>query len=153
QKDSSLARDRSAFDGWTPLMRLAYARLPIEAASRNALPIANMLLDAGADPNAAGSGDAVHFNVLVGVIGGGEAGQTAHPVSEAFARLLIGRGADPFVPQALYNTSLGEDSTFWLDLLWEESAKRGETHKWTGPAPEALGAEKIPSALAYLLGN
>jgi uncharacterized protein len=87
------------------------------------------------------------------VIGGGEAAQAPHPIAEAFARLLIARGADPFAPQALYNTSLGPDSTFWLDVLWAESARRGETHKWTGPAPDALGGEKIPSALAYLLGN
>lgn len=74
-------------------------------------------------------------------------------MAEPFARLLIERGADPFAPQALYNTSLGADSTFWLDLLWSESAKRGETHKWTGPAPGALGGANIPNALSYLLGN
>src|SRR5581483_2831081 len=141
------------FDGWTPLVRLAYARLPLEAVSANALAIANLLLDAGADPNASWSDSANDFTVLVGVIGGGEGGQAAHPLAEQFARLLIARGADPFAPQALYSTSLGADSTFWLDLLWSESAKRGETHKWTGPAPKELGGDKIPSEVAYLLGN
>jgi uncharacterized protein len=152
-KDRSLANDRDVFDGWTPLLRLAYARLPIEAVTVNALAIADLLLDAGADPNAGWSQKAPEFTPLVGVIGGGEFGQSAHPLAEAFARLLISRGADPFAPQALYNTSLGADSTFWLDLLWSQSQERGETHKWTGPAPDALGGEKIPSALAYLLGN
>lgn len=151
-KDRSLANDRDAFDGWTPLIRLAYARLPIDAVIANALPIANLLLDAGADPNA-GWQKSPEFTALVGIIGEGEFGQSTHPLAESFARLLISRGADPFAPQALYNTSLGPDSTFWLDLLWSESEKRGETHKWTGPAPDALGGEKIPSALAYLLGN
>ena len=151
KKNPGLANDRSVFDGWTPLLRLAYARLPIETA--NVLAIATVLLDAGADPNACWSDEANAFTPLVGVIGGGEADQSAHPMAEAFALLLIARGADPFAPQALYNTSLGRDSTFWLDLLWLESAKRGETHKWTGPAPDALGGEKIPNALAYLLGN
>jgi len=122
---SKVANERSTFDGWTPLVRLAYARLPLEAVSANALAIANLLLDAGADPNASWSDSANDFTVLVGVIGGGEGGQAAHPLAEQFARLLIARGADPFAPQALYNTSLGEDSTFWLDLLWSESAKRG----------------------------
>lgn len=153
RKNPALVHDRSAFDGWTPLLRLAYARLPIEAVSANALAIASILLDSGADPNAAWSDGHNAFTVLVGVIGGGEGGQLAHPDAEAFARLLIARGADPFAPQALYNTSLGADSTFWLELLWSESEKRGETHKWTGPAPEELGGEKTPSALAYLLGN
>jgi uncharacterized protein len=153
RKDPNAVHDRSAFDGWPPLVRLAYARLPIEAVSSNALAIATLLLDAGADPNAGWSDGANDFTVLVGVIGGGEAHQAAHPLAEAFVRLLIARGADPFAPQALYNTSLGPDSTFWLDLLWSESAKRGETHKWTGPSPNELGRERIPSALAYLLGN
>lgn len=153
RKDPRAVHDRSGCDGWTPLVRLAYARLPIEAVANNAFEIANILLDAGADPNAGWSDGANDFNVLVGIIGGGEGAQAAHPLAEAFARLLIARGADPFAPQALYNTSLGPDSTFWLDLLWSESARRGETHKWTGPAPKELGAERCASALAYLLGN
>jgi len=153
RRNPSAVHDRSGFDGWTPLVRLAYARLPIDAVSSNALAIATLLLDAGADPNAGWSDGANDFTVLVGVIGEGEAHQAAHPLAEAFVRLLIARGADPFAPQALYNTSLGPDSTFWLDLLWSESEKRGETHKWTGPSPNELGGERIPSALAYLLGN
>jgi len=152
-KNPGVARDRSGFDGWTPLLRLAYVRLPIDAVSVNALTIATLLLDAGADSDAGWSENAREFTALVGVIGGGEMDQAAHPMAEGFARLLIARGADPFAPQALYNTSLGPDSTFWLDLLWSESEKRGETHKWTGPAPDALGGDRIPSALAYLLGN
>jgi len=153
QKNPALVHHRHPLDGWTPLLRLAYARLPIESASTNALPIATLLLDAGADPNAGWPDRTSEFTALVGVIGGGEGSQSAHPVAETFARLLIARGADPFAGQALYNTSLGPDSTFWLELLWSESAKRGETHKWTGPAPRELGGEEIPSALAYLLGN
>lgn len=152
-KSPSAVHDRSVVDGWTPLVRLAYARLPIEAVSSNTLAITTALLDAGADPNAGWSDGANAFTVLVGVIGGGEGQQTAHPLAEAFVRLLIARGADPFAPQALYNTSLGPDSTFWLELLWSESERRGETHKWTGPSPNELGGEGIPSALAYLLGN
>lgn len=152
-KDPGLANDRSPFDGWTPLVRLAYARLPIEAVAANALAIASLLLDAGADPNGGWSDGINAFTVLVGVIGRGEGGQSEHPAAGAFARLLIARGADPFVPQALYNTLLGPDSTFWLDLLWSESEKRAETYKWTGPAPVELGGDSIPSAVAYLLGN
>jgi ankyrin repeat protein len=150
--NAALACEPSAFDGWTPLLRLAYTRLPIEAVASRALDIATALLDAGADPSA-GWPQHPEFTPLVGVIGGGEHGQETHPVAEAFARLLIARGADPFAPQALYNTSLGADSTFWLDFLWSASAQRGETEKWTGAAPGALGGKEIPSALAYLLGN
>lgn len=152
-RNPALAHDRSSFDGWTPLLRLAYVRLPIDAIAANALAIATLLLDAGADPDPSWSDGTNKFTALVGVIGGGEGGQAAHPMAESFARLLIARGADPFAAQALYNTSLGPDSTFWLDLLWKASERRGEIHKWTGPAPLELGGEKIPNALAYILGN
>jgi uncharacterized protein len=151
RSDRALVNHRSEFDGWTPLVRLAYVRLPAEAATANALEIATLLLDAGADPNGSWSDSVNDFTVLVGVIGDGEAAQAPHPLAEAFARYLISRGADPFAPQALYNTALREDSTFWLDLLWSESEKRGETHKWTGPAPPETGGGKT-NTLDYLLG-
>ncbi len=151
-RDASLVHHRSDFDGWTPLLRLAYTRLPADGMA-NALAIAGLLLDAGADPDAGWSDDNPAFTPLVGVIGAGEAGQSEHPQAQVFADLLIDRGADPMAAQALYNTSLGADSTVWLERLWTASAARGETLKWTGPAPKALGGERSASALAYLLGN
>ncbi|HEX5006244.1 MAG TPA: ankyrin repeat domain-containing protein [Hyphomonadaceae bacterium] len=147
-KDPALARQRHPFDGWTPLARLAYARLPIPAVA-NALPIADLLLDSGADVSLVTPDELNGFTVLTGVIGGGEGGQSAHPQAKAFARLLIARGADPRDGQALYNTSLGEDDTFWLDLLWSESEKRGDTpDRWHEAIPDVLGPP-----LEYLLGN
>jgi ankyrin repeat protein len=147
-QDTRLASDRHPIDGWTPLLRLAYARLPIDAVVQNAIPIATALLDAGADPNAAWSDGTNDFTSLTGVIGGGEASQSPHPQAEVLARLLIARGADPLDGQALYNTSLGADDTFWLDLLWAESEKLGRTAQWREPVPELTGPP-----LDYLLGN
>jgi ankyrin repeat protein len=149
-KDRSLADRPGGPDGWTPLLRLAYTRLPIEALSQNAIEIATLLLDHGANPKASWSDSENAFTVLTGVIGGGEGGQSAHPQAEALARLLIARGADPFDFQALYNTSLGPDSTLWLELLWSGSNNRGETGKWTTAPPSATNAV---SAVDYLLGN
>lgn len=152
-RDSSLANQPGGPDGWTPLLRLAYTRLPVVehgALTQNAIGIATALLDHGADPNAGWSDSQNNFTVLTGVIGGGEGGQTAHPQAEALSRLLIARGADPFDLQALYNTSLGPDSTFWLELLWSESKKRGEAGKWTTASPSALYGL---SPVDYLLGN
>ena len=140
KRDPAAANQPGGPDGWTPLLRLAYTRMPIDALNQNAVKIATALLDHGADPNAAWSDGQNSFTVLTGLIGGGEGGQTAHPQAEALARLVIERGADPFDPQALYNTSLGDDSTAWLDLLWSESNKRGEARKWTTPAPQHLAA-------------
>ncbi|RXT46459.1 hypothetical protein B6S44_27040 [Bosea sp. Tri-44] len=147
-RDAALADKPSGFDGWTPLVRLAFTRLPNEALSRNAVAIAQLLLDHGADPNALFSDGSNHFTPLTGVIGGGEGNQPPHPQAEALARLLIARGADPLNGQALYNSSLGADDTFWLDLLWNETEKRGEAGRWHEPVRE------LPAPpLDYLLGN
>jgi uncharacterized protein len=147
-KDAALADKPSDFDGWTPLLRLAFTRLPNEALSRDAVAIARLLLDHGADPNAFFSDGSNHFTSLTGVIGGGEGNQPPHPQAEALARLLIAHGADPLDGQALYNSSLGADDVIWLDLLWSETEKRGETQRWHEPVRE------LPAPpLDYLLGN
>lgn len=151
--DHGLAQHCSPYDEWTPLLRLGFARLPVAGVGEKALVIARLLLEAGADANASWTDGYNQFTVLTGVIGHGEGRQSTHPEAEALARILIAGGAEPFSPQALYNTSLGPDSPFWLELLWSESALRGETAKWSGPAPAELGGEKCPSALDYLLGN
>ncbi|CAN7254714.1 ankyrin repeat domain-containing protein [Bosea sp. LjRoot237] len=147
-KDAAVANKPSDFDGWMPLVRLAFTRLPNEALSRNAVALAQLLLDHGADPNALFSDGTNHFTPLTGVIGGGEGNQPSHPQAEALARLLIARGADPLNGQALYNSSLGADDITWLDLLWSETEKRGETGRWHEPVRE------LPAPpLDYLLGN
>lgn len=147
-KDVMLADRPSEFDGWTPLVRLAFTRLPNEALSRNGVAIAQLLLDHGANPNALFSDGTNHFTPLTGVIGGGEGNQPAHPQAKALARLLIARGADPLNGQALYNSSLGADDVTWLDLLWSETEKRGEGARWHEPVRE------LPAPpLDYLLGN
>jgi hypothetical protein len=114
--------------------------------------IATALLDHGASPNAAWSDGENPFTVLTGVMGGGEGQQAArtHPQAEALAQLLIARGAEPFDSQGLYNTSLGEDSTLWLELLWSASNERGEAGKWT--APRGSDGKQL-SQMDYLLGN
>jgi ankyrin repeat protein len=147
-KDPSLAKNGGGPDGWTPLLRLAYARLPLEALKENGVAIATALLDHGADPNAVWSAHN-EFTVLTGVIGGGEGGQSAHPQAEELVRLLIARGAEPFDRQALYNTSLDTNSTLWLELLWSESDKRGEASKWRTVASGFYEASMVD----YLIGN
>jgi hypothetical protein len=68
--------------------------------------------------------------------------------------LLIDRGADPFDPQALYNTSIVGDDVAWLDFLWAQSERRGRLAAWTAvpQTPEIGGAVPVNS-LDYLLGN
>ncbi len=51
QKDPGLADRTGGPDNWTPLLRLAYTRLPTRPAETNSVEIARLLLDNGADPS------------------------------------------------------------------------------------------------------
>lgn len=139
--------------GWEPLQYLAYSRLPMPAVSDNALALAALLLDHGADPNAAfDDGWDNKFKVLTGVIGLGEGVRPPHPQARALAELLIARGADPFDTQALYNDSIVADDIGWLDFLFRHSEARGEAARWASLAEKALGGGKR-NTVDYLLGN
>jgi uncharacterized protein len=129
------ASERAALDGQLPLEYLCYGRLPVAAASENAIVIATTLLDAGSPcQNPLPDDGRAHFQPLTAAIGAGENGQPSHPQAEGLAALLIERGADPYDPQTLYNTSLGADDSFWLDFLYTRSEQRGATAKWTEPS-------------------
>jgi len=120
---------------WEPLFYVCYNRLPTQAVRENSVEIARAIIDAGANPDAALPGDLSLFPPLTGAIGGGEMGQPPHVQAFELAELLIERGADPYNPQALYNTSLGCNDTVWPDFLYERSARRHETSKWTASSP------------------
>ncbi|WP_338829765.1 ankyrin repeat domain-containing protein [Bradyrhizobium sp. 27S5] len=136
-----------------PLLYLAYSNLP--GSEAHGLEIARRLLDHGADPNAfwIGPWGEPAFTVLTGLIGQGD--QPPHPQARDLAALLIERGADPFDPQALYNTSITRDDTDWLDFLWTQSERHGRLKAWREnvPGKPAIGGSVPLSALDYLLGN
>lgn len=105
-------------DGWTPLMCLTYARVP----QADPYAAAQLLLDAGADPDAGVliGGLVPPFTVLTGCFGEGEAGpgrQPRHPQGEALAELLLDRGADPNDGQTLYDRMFGRDDSHLRVLL------------------------------------
>lgn len=136
---------------WEPLLYLAYARLP--GGEMHALDLARMMLDHGADPNAQfDDGWGNPFKVLTGVIGHGESNQPPHPRANELALLLIARGADPYDSQALYNTSIADDNTAWLDLLWTGSEQRDRLVQWREKA-WSIGGNAPLNTLDYLLGN
>ena len=137
-----------------PLLYLAYSRLP--GCESHGLEIARLLLEHGADPNARwiGPWGEPAFTVLTGVIGAGEGNYPPHPQAQDLALLLIDRGTDPYDPQALYNTSLWDDDTTWLEFLWTQSEERGRLDSWRAtPATPKIGGAVPMNALDYLLGN
>lgn len=135
---------------WEPLLYLAYGRLPIAAAVENAVEIAQLLLDHGANPNVQTSDGENPFTAVTGFIGEGERTPSQvppHPRARELVRLLIERGADSFDTQALYNTSLWYDSTAWLDLLYGYDERAGTAARWNEQREGRRGQ------LDYLLGN
>jgi ankyrin repeat protein len=134
---------------WEPLLYLAYARFSDQPLGLDA---AQLLLDHGADPNARwiGPWGEPPFTVLTGVIGEGEGVRPPHPQARALATLLIDRGADPFDPQALYNTSIVGDDIAWLEFLWAQSERRRRIEAWRNAEIATIGGM---NALDYLLGN
>jgi uncharacterized protein len=137
---------------WEPLLYLAYARFSDQPQGLDAAPL---LLDHGADPNARwiGPWGEPPFTVLTGVIGEGEGVRPPHPQARALATLLIDRGADPFDPQALYNTSIVGDDIAWLEFLWAQSERRRRIEAWRAVPETAIGGVVPLNAFDYLLGN
>lgn len=143
---------------WEPLLFACYGRLPNERARARGLEVAELLLDAGADPNAFfASPDPwrLRFTALTGVLGQGEMGQPEHPHADALARLLLARGARPNDGQALYNTHLVGDDVRWLDLLFEHGLGPDDPITWhVDPADAAKsGADRCPTMLGYLVAG
>jgi len=124
--------------GWTPLMYLAYGR----AAQRDSLAAAQILLDAGADPNAGylWRGMSTPFTVLTGVFGEGEQGprrQPRHPLATELAELLLRRGAHPVDQQTLYNRMFRPDDAH-LEQLFAHGLADAEPGPWERRLGEAM---------------
>jgi len=148
-QDPSAATAKGGPLDWEPLLYLAYGRLP--GTSENAVAIARLLLDHGADPNVQfDDGWGSPFKPLTGVIGQGEGVRPPHPRASELALLLIERGADPFDTQALYNTSIVWDDTTWLEFLHGHCQAQGTHARWAAPA---RGLIETVTARDYLLGN
>ena len=105
--DRAAATRRGGPFGWEPLLYLAYSRI-----GGDALPVAGLLLDHGADPNTGYLWEGTYpFTALTGAFGGGEdrGNQPPHPQGLALARMLLEAGADPNDSQALYNRQFEPD--------------------------------------------
>lgn len=135
---------------WTALTHVTYGRLDAD----NAVGMARLLLDAGADPNFGfDDGWGSPFTVLTGAIGRGEQHKPSHPQVDALVDLLVAAGADPFDRQALYNISVDGKDIDWYERLWQLCAAKGLTPKWSDPDAWIAGGKIRVNTLDYLLGN
>lgn len=136
--DPGLATAQGGPFGWTALFHVAASRVP----QRDAMATAEVLLDAGADPNAGylWLGLPTPFTVLTLCFGEGEQGpgrQPRHSVGTELAELLLSRGADPNDAQTLYNRMFGRDDEH-LRILLAHGLGRGEGGVWHRRLGEAL---------------
>ena len=135
---------------WTPLLHLCYGRVPLAAASDNAVEIARLLLNHGANPNdyfEVGS-HPCRYTALCGVAGEGEDDAPPHPQRETLMRLLLERGAEPYDIQLSYNT-ISTENSLANEASHEASIRLGRQVDWEDPKWPMLTA--VVSAVVPLL--
>jgi len=126
----SLADRKGGLRNWEPLLYVCYARLPLPSLREHAVPIARLLLDRGANPNAYYMAGHSVYGALVGVAGEGEQDAPPHPARDGLYELLLQRGAEPYDIQVLYNTHFRGDVLWWLKLTWHYSVTAGRERDW-----------------------
>lgn len=140
--DAKAAGARGGPFGWSPLLYLCYSRVPLGHSSSDALAAAELLLDAGADPDTGylWCGMSTPFTALTGVFGEGEQGarrQPRHPYATALATLLLERGAHPVDQQTLYNRMFRRDDSH-LELLFAHGLADAPPSVWERTLGEAM---------------
>ena len=159
----SEAGERGGPRAWPPLLYLCNARFPKPGRwSDNSVAMARMLLDRGADPNAYyhGGDPSIHYTALASIAGRGEEQASVHPRARELAALLLERGAEPYDQQVLYNVFAGhasfghldEDDFVWLlEMMYQESLKRGRRSDWQDPFWRMLDMGGYGAGAWYLL--
>jgi ankyrin repeat protein len=127
------AREPGGTRGWTPILYLAFTRFTHQPTTDNAVLIARLLLDNGANPNDYYMAGDAHYTVLVGVAGEGEQDSPRQPQAPALFQLMLERGAKPFDIQVLYNTHFSGDMLWWLELVYTATRKTNQAAAWDDP--------------------
>ena len=145
------ARERGGARGWTPILYLAYTRFTYQPTIENAVPIARLLLDHGADPNDFYMAGDAPYTALVGAAGEGEQDSPRQPYAAALFELLLERGAHPFAIQVLYNTHFSGDMLWWLDLVYEHTIRTPRGTTWNDPEWSMFDMGAYGSGARFLL--
>jgi len=145
------ARERGGARGWTPLLYLTYTRFTYQPTIENALPIAKLLLDLGADPNDFYMAGDSSYTALVGAAGEGEQDSPRQPYAAALFELLLERGAEPFDIQVLYNTHFSGDVLWWLELVYKHTIHTPRGAAWQDPDWSMLDMGGYGSGARFLL--
>ena len=125
--------------GWEPLSYLCFTRLSLPAVSGNAVAIARVLLDRGADPNVYFRAGGSQYTPLVGAIGEGEEARPPHQQRDALVELLLDRGAHPYDIQVLYNIHFNRSVLWYLETIYAHSLRTGRAADWSDPDWPMLG--------------
>ena len=119
--------------GWEPLLYLCFTRLPLPAVDQNAVPIARLLLDHGADPTVYFMAGSSRYTPLVGAIGEGEEDRPAHPRRNELVDLLLEHGADPYDNQVIYNLGFHGKAQWFLERSYRRALALGRKSDWDDP--------------------
>jgi uncharacterized protein len=119
--------------GWTPLLYLAFTRLPLPSSNDNAVEIARLLLEAGADPNAFFHAGDSHYTPMTGVAGEGEEDRPPHPRRDEIAQLLLDHDANPYDIQVMYDLGFNSQYLWWLPMIHARSQVTGRSNDWRDP--------------------
>jgi ankyrin repeat protein len=140
---------------WEPLLYLCATRLPLAAARENAVAIARVLLDHGADPNAyyPGGDASIHYTALTIVVGEGEEDAARHPRYSELVQLLLERGAEPYDVQLFYNTHFHGDILWLMPLIYEASVDLGREKDWRDPQWSMIDMGGYGRGARFILGG
>jgi uncharacterized protein len=136
---------------WEPLTYLCFTRLSLAAANDNAVAIARLLLDHGADPNAYFMAGDSHYTPLVGAVGEGEENRPPHPKRDELVDLLLERGAEPYDMQVVYDIHFEGDVLWFLKRMHARSLQLGRQTDWKDPEWSMLNMGRYGSGARWHL--
>lgn len=155
EQNSALARQSGGPLKWPALLYVTYSRIEDNSDEPQAIKVAQLLLDYGADPNSfVVLNDNYRFTALTGAMGEGEGGevhQPTHQYASELARLLLNAGASPNEGQGLYNTVFANNSIYWLKLLMEYGLQAQHKVNWKQEIDDDQGI--FDFLLAYAVKN